>query len=66
MEDSQDLDKVLSALLERRERGVSRVIDSGLVGIWGGFRESIRCSRDTYQESYITEYTSVYEDKLGT
>jgi len=26
-----------------------------------GFRESRRCSRDTYPESYITEY----EDKLG-
>ena len=24
---------------------------------WEGFRESRRCSRDTYPESYITEYT---------
>ena len=27
-----------------------------------GFRESRRCSRDTYPESCITEYTLVYED----
>ena len=31
-----------------------------------GFRESRRCSRDTYPESYITEYTSVYEEKEAT
>jgi len=30
-----------------------------------GFRESRRCSRDTYPESYITEYTLVYEDKTA-
>jgi len=24
-----------------------------------GYRESRRCSRDTYPESYITEYTSI-------
>ena len=24
-----------------------------------GFRQSMRCSRDTYPESYITEYTSI-------
>ena len=28
-----------------------------------GFRESRRCSRDTYPESYITEHTVVYEQK---
>ena len=28
-----------------------------------GCREGRRCSRDTYPESYITEYTSVYEDQ---
>ena len=42
------------------------VIDSGLVGsmdFWEGYRESRRCSRDTYPESYITKYTLVYEDK---
>ena len=39
------------------------MIGSGL--LWEGFRESRRCSRDTYPESYITEYTSVYEDKHG-
>ena len=31
--------------------------------LWEGFRESRRCSRDTYPESYITEYTLVYADK---
>ena len=31
--------------------------------LWEGCRESRRCSRDTYPASYITEYTSVYEDK---
>jgi len=30
----------------------------------GGYRESRRCSRDTYPESYITKYTLVYEDDL--
>ena len=30
---------------------------------WEEFRESRRCSRDTYPESYITEYTFVYEEK---
>ena len=41
------------------------MIDSGLVGStdWEGYHESRRCSRDTYPESYITEYTLVYEDK---
>ena len=29
-----------------------------------GLRESRRCSGDTYPESCITEYTSVYEDYL--
>ena len=39
------------------------LIDSGLVGsTWEGYRESRRCSRDNYPESYINEYTSVYED----
>ena len=33
--------------------------------VWEGFRENIRCPRDTYQESYITKYTSVYKDNLG-
>ena len=28
-----------------------------------GFRESRRCSRDTYPESYITKYILTYEDK---
>ena len=37
--------------------------ESGLVFLWEGFRESRRCSRDTYPEWYITEYTSVYGDK---
>ena len=32
-----------------------RVINSGLVG----YRESRRCSRDTYQESNLTKYTSI-------
>ena len=26
---------------------------------WEGCRESRRCSRDTYSESYITKYTSI-------
>ena len=29
---------------------------------WEGFRESRRCSRETYPESYITEYILMYED----
>ena len=39
------------------------MIDSGLVGSTethlGWCREHIRCSRDTYPESYITTYTSM-------
>ena len=36
------------------------MIDSGLVGLlWEGCRESRRCSRDTYPESYIAKYTSI-------
>ena len=31
--------------------------------LWEGHRESTRCSRDTYPQSCITEYTLVYEDK---
>ena len=27
--------------------------------LWEGCRESRRCSRDTYPESYITKYTSI-------
>ena len=64
----------MSSVLDTRERvlytrmsmRMSVLIDSGLVGstdFWKGFRESRRCSRDTYPESYITKYTLVYEDK---
>ena len=31
---------------------------------WEGYCESRRCSRDTHPESYITEYTMVYEEKM--
>jgi hypothetical protein len=34
---------------------------SGLVGSTEGFRDSRRCSRDTYPESYITEHTYYME-----
>ena len=27
--------------------------------LWEGCRESRRCSRDTYPESYVTKYTSI-------
>ena len=27
--------------------------------LWVGYRESRKCSRDTYPESYITKYTSI-------
>ena len=39
----------------------SGLVDSGLVGStdWEGCRDSRRCSRDTYPESYITKYTSI-------
>ena len=30
--------------------------------LWEGFRESRRCSRDTYPESYITEYVLIYDE----
>jgi len=32
-------------------------ITSGMIDSWEGYRESRRCSRDTYPESYITKYT---------
>ena len=28
-------------------------------GLWEGYHESRRCSRDTYPESYILKYTSI-------
>jgi hypothetical protein len=37
--------------------GKSEVIDSGF--LWEGYHERRRCSRDTYPESYITQYTSI-------
>jgi len=40
-------------------------VESDLVGSTEGFCESRRCSWDTYPESYITEYTSVCEEKEG-
>jgi hypothetical protein len=30
--------------------------------LWEGFRSSTSCSRDTYPESYITEYILIYEE----
>jgi len=30
-----------------------------------GYHESRKCSRDTYPESYITDYTSVYEENVA-
>jgi len=39
-----------------RKKKTSSAIDSGL---WEGRRESRRCSRDTYIQSYITKYTSI-------
>jgi len=41
-----------------RSRAFLSVIGSGLIG-WEGYRESRRCSRDTYPESCITKYTSI-------
>jgi len=44
------------------EEDFNALIDSGLVGstaFWEGYRESRRCSRDSYPESYITKYTIV-------
>ena len=35
-----------------------------LAQLWEGFRESRRCSRNTFPESYVTEYTSVYEENM--
>ena len=40
---------------------VYTLIDSGL---WEGHHEGRRCWRDTYSESYITEYTSMLRIKL--
>ena len=47
-----------------RQRVCHLVIDSGLAGSWEGCCESRRCSRDTYQESYITNYTSIRREEI--
>jgi len=42
-----------------------RLRDHTLAGLlWEGYRESRRCSRDTYPESYITKYTTYTKIKL--
>ena len=46
-------------------RSVLELIDSGLVGLWEGYRERRRCSRDTYPESSITKYTSIRRLGIG-
>ena len=38
-------------------RVVSHQVYNGKGSFWGGFRESRGCSRETYPESCITEYT---------
>ena len=38
-------------------------VDSARLSLWEGFRESRRCSRDTYPASYITEHILIYEDR---
>ena len=43
----------------RPEGTFFRTIASLLSELWEGFRESRRCSRDTYPESYITKYTCI-------
>ena len=48
--------------VERESRGAHFFVDR----LKGGFRESKRCSKDTLPKSYITEHTSVYEDKTKT
>ena len=35
----------------------------GWLNEWEGFRESRRCSRDTYPESYISENILIHEEK---
>ena len=46
-------------LIQGKSR-LCRVIES----LWEGCRESRRCSRDTYPESYITEYLGMRRDPL--
>jgi len=41
------------------------IVKVSKTGLWEGYRESRRCSRDTYPESYITSIL-VYEDKRST
>ena len=47
----------LNSRLERNDR-------LSVGWLWEGYRESRRSSRDTYPESYISEYTLVYEDNI--
>ena len=51
---------------------ITTVIDPGLAQRifihhihWEGYRESRRCSRDTYPESYFTKYTSIRSQTRG-
>ena len=39
-----------------------RAFWSVLDSLWAGFRESRKCSRDTYPESYITKFTTYTRD----
>jgi len=43
----------------RRVAGGDRLRAGWLNEFWEGCRESRRCSRDTYPDSYITKYTSI-------
>ena len=46
-----------------KNRAFLVLINSGVVGSTEGCRESRRCLRDTYPESYFTRYTSIRRKK---
>ena len=54
------IEKVLSFVVTQQSMGNAR--DRLGVG-WEGYHENRRCSRDTYQELYITKYTSIRREK---
>ena len=51
---------MIMATQSSSERGTDKTVKARS---WEGFRESRRCSRDTYPESYITECTLAHEDE---
>ena len=57
VQESRDLEHLPGPL--RSPNPVCYTKISKFCNMWEGCRESRKCSRDTYPESYITNYTSI-------